>query len=308
VTSFNGNFPKFVYYLFESIGMNRFASGSGVPTLNRNDVHEFYGSVPPTLDEQRKISDCLTSLDELTGAHARALETLRLHKKGLLEQLFPRKGENAPRMRFPEFQDAGDWEWHDLGHKTTKVGSGITPTGGEKTYKKSGRPFIRSQNIGWGELLVEDVAYIDHEIHATFVSTEISDHDVLLNITGASIGRSAVADSRIVGGNVNQHVCIIRPKHEELNPRFLNQFLISHHGQSQIDSFQAGGNRQGLNFSQLRSFRVPMPPKLHEQTRVADCLSSINELITAQTQKINGLKAQKKGLMQQLFPSFAEGL
>ena len=95
--------------------------------------------------------------------------------------------------------------------------------------------------------------------------------DVLLNITGASIGRSTVADSRIVGGNVNQHVCIIRVKPDELNPVLLNQYLISEHGQKQIDSFQAGGNRQGLNFGQIRSFKITLPPTEGEQTRIADC-------------------------------------
>jgi type I restriction enzyme S subunit len=127
--------------------------------------------------------------------------------------------------------------------------------------------------------------------------------DVLLNITGASIGRSAIADSRIVGGNVNQHVCIIRVKRDELNPVLLNQFLISERGQKQIDSFQAGGNRQGLNFAQIRSFEIPLPPTEKEQQRIADCLSSLDALIAAESQKLAALKTHKKGLMQQLFPS-----
>lgn len=84
-----------------------------------------------------------------------------------------------------------------------------------------------------------------------FDSTEINRRDVLLNMTEASIGRNAVADERIAGGNVNQHVCIIRTKPDELNPLFLNQFLIGPRVQKQIDSFQAGGNRQGLNFAQI---------------------------------------------------------
>jgi type I restriction enzyme S subunit len=91
-----------------------------------------------------------------------------------------------------------------------------------------------------------------------------------------------------------------------LHPFFLNQFLLSQIGQSQIDSFQAGGNRQGLNFAQIRSFSIPLPPNTVEQQKIADCLSSIDELITAQIQKLDTLKAHKKGLMQQLFPSVDE--
>ena len=130
------------------------------------------------------------------------------------------------------------------------------------------------------------MAFIDEETHATFDATEIVESDVLLNITGASIGQSAIADLRIVDGNVNQHVCIIRVKRDELNPVLLNQFLISERGQKQIDSFQAGGNRQGLNFGQIRSFEFPVPPTEKEQQRIADCLSALDAWIAAEADKL----------------------
>jgi type I restriction enzyme S subunit len=211
-----------------------------------------------------------------------------------------------PKLRFPEFRDAKDWEVDPLGSRVTKVGSGMTPNGGESNYKRSGRPFVRSQNVGWGELILDDVVFIDDELHTTFAATEVRLHDVLLNITGASIGRSAVADSRIAGGNVNQHVCIIRSEEKALIPTFLNQYLLSNYGQSQIDSFQAGGNRQGLNFAQVRSFSIPLPPTTAEQEKIANCLTSVDELIAAQARKVDTLKAHKKGLMQQLFPREGE--
>jgi type I restriction enzyme S subunit len=262
------------------------------------------GRLPlPTQEaEQKKIGECLSSVDELIAAHGQKLDALKTHKKGLMQQLFPPEGETQPRLRFPVFQDTGEWEERELGPLTNKVGSGITPLGGDKNYKTVGRPFVRSQNVGWGELILDDVAFIDEETHSSFSSTEIESLDVLLNITGASIGRSVVADSRVAGGNVNQHVCIIRLKAKELNPILLNQYLISQYGQKQIDSFQAGGNRQGLNFAQIRSFLIPIPPTEDEQERIADCLSSLDELIAAQSRKLEALKTHKKGLMQQLFP------
>ena len=223
-----------------------------------------------------------------------------------MQQLFPREGETQPRLRFPEFRNAGAWVENELGPKASKVGSGITPTGGDKNYKLSGRPFVRSQNVGWGVLLLDDIAHIDEQTHGSFDSTEVKPRDVLLNITGASIGRSAVADERIVGGNVNQHVCIIRTEPNELDPLFLNHFLISDRGQKQIESFQAGGNRQGLNFAQIRSFTLPLPPALPEQQRIAKCLGSLDALITVAAQKLEALKTHKNGLMQQLFPSPGE--
>lgn len=212
----------------------------------------------------------------------------------------------VPKLRFPEFQGAGEWEESTLGTKTTKIGSGITPRGGDKNYTSKGRPFIRSQNVGWGVLILDGIVFIDESTHATFISTEIQDNDVLLNITGASIGRSALADTRVRGGNVNQHVCIIRTKKDQLNPKFTNQYLISQYGQKQIDSFQAGGNRQGLNFFQIRSIVITLPPKIQEQQKIADCLTSLDELITAHSQKLDLLKEHKKGLMQQLFPKEGE--
>jgi type I restriction enzyme, S subunit len=284
--------------------LSKLAKGSSgsMKNITKPDVLAFLIEAPSPA-EQQKIAECLSSVDELMAAQVRKVDALNTHKKGLMQQLFPREGETQPRLRFPEFQNAGEWEEGKLGPKASKVGSGITPTGGDKNYKQAGRPFVRSQNVGWGILLLDDVAHIDEETHASFDSTEIKVRDVLLNITGASIGRSAVANESIAGGNVNQHVCIIRTKPDSLNAFFLNQYLICQRGQKQIDSFQAGGNRQGLNFAQIRSFAIPLPPTFPEQKRIASCLSSLDALITAENQKHDALKTHKKGLMQQLFPS-----
>lgn len=193
-----------------------------------------------------------------------------------------------------------DWEVDILGKNVLKVGSGITPTGGERVYKEEGRPFLRSQNVGWGNLILDDIAYIDEETHCSFNSTEIKENDVFLNITGASIGRSAVADKRVEFGNVNQHVCIIRPIGEKLHPQYLNYFLLSSKGQKQIESFQAGGNRQGLNFGQIKSFIIPLPPTKEEQTAIAATLSDADALIISMEKLIAKKRAIKEGAMQGL--------
>ncbi len=261
----------------------------------------------PSPREQQKIADCLGSLDDLIAAEGRKLEALRQHKQGLMQQLFPQPGESVPRLRFPEFEDAPEWESRELGLVTSKIGSGVTPRGGEKNYRSSGRPFVRSQNVGWGEFILDNVVHIDEDTHASFAVTEVEEGDVLLNISGASIGRSAVADARIAGGNVNQHVCIIRCLSEQIQAWFLSQYLISKHGQDQIDSCQAGGNRQGLNFGQIRSFLIPQPKDVAEQERIADCLRAADIILATQAQRISALKRQKQGALQQLFPSLVEG-
>jgi len=192
-----------------------------------------------------------------------------------------------------------EWETALLGDKAEKVGSGITPTGGQRVYKQEGRPFMRSQNVGWGTLLLDDIAFIDDATHSTFPDTEIRVEDVFLNITGASIGRSALADARTKGGNVNQHVCIIRADQTKLHPRFLNYCLLSSLGQRQIDSFQAGGNRQGLNFAQVRSIRIGLPP-LPEQRAIATALSDVDALLGALDRLIAKKRDLKQAAMQQL--------
>ena len=201
---------------------------------------------------------------------------------------------NVPPLRFPEF--SGEWKMCTIGELITKVGSGVTPRGGEAVYKTEGHPFVRSQNVGLGNLLLDDIAFIDEETHLRQKNTELQFNDVLLNITGASIGRSALVDKQIVGCNVNQHVCIIRTK-ENLVPSFICSFLLSNYGQRQIDSFQAGGNRQGLNFEQIKSIKITIPSK-DEQIKIAKLLRAIDERIATQNKIIDKLQSLIKGVAQ----------
>ena len=196
---------------------------------------------------------------------------------------------NVPNLRFPEF--TGEWKKCIIGELTTKVGSGVTPRGGEAVYKSEGHPFVRSQNIGLGHLILDDIAYIDEDTHQRQKNTELQLDDVLLNITGASIGRSALVNQQIVGGNVNQHVCIIRAN-KKLIPSFLCNFLLSQYGQKQIESFQAGGNRQGLNFEQIKSIKIGLP-SVEEQKKIADLLLLIEQRITTQNKIIESAISER---------------
>ena len=188
----------------------------------------------------------------------------------------------VPPLRFPEF--SGEWEKCRLGELAIKVGSGTTPKGGVNVYKSTGHYFIRSQNVGNGVLLLNDIVYIDEKTHQRQISTELKKDDVLLNITGASIGRCAIATSQIQGGNVNQHVCIIRLE-KTVNPLYICYFLLSHRGQKQIDSFQVGGNRQGLNFEQIKSFSLSLPMR-DEQDKISRLLFLLSARIATQNKII----------------------
>ena len=192
-------------------------------------------------------------------------------------------------MRFPEFTE--EWKETKIGDITSKVGSGVTPKGGSAVYKTSGHLFIRSQNVSNGRFLLDDVAYIDEATHKKQINTELKDGDVLLNITGASIGRTTVVNKNVEGGNVNQHVCIIRLL-EDYSPNYICNYLLSYGGQKQIDSFQAGGNREGLNFEQIRSIKFSIP-SFREQSKIASLLSLLEERIATQNKIIEDLKKLK---------------
>lgn len=204
---------------------------------------------------------------------------------------------NVPHLRFPEFQ--GEWEKCKLGELAVKVGSGSTPKGGNAVYTTSGHCFVRSQNVGMGHLILNDIAYIDESTHQKQKSTELRTNDVLLNITGASIGRTALATEEINGGNVNQHVCIIRTN-GNVEPSYICDYIQTSKIQKYIQSLQTGGSREGLNFEQIRSFPINIPT-VEEQVKIAKLLSLINERIATQSKLIEKLESLIKGINQRVF-------
>lgn len=174
------------------------------------------------------------------------------------------------------------WDWVELGELLLFVGSGVTPKGGQKIYKTSGIPFIRSQNVYPDGLRLNEIVYISEQMHNSMARTHVKPTDVLLNITGASIGRSTVVPQAFGQANVNQHVCIIRPV-PEVDPWYLSQFLNSPIGQDQIMESQSGVTRQGLNYSQLRKIFFPLAPLAVQQYLVTKIESLFEQSRTART-------------------------
>ena len=150
-----------------------------------------------------------------------------------------------------------------------------------------------------GYLILDDIAHINDDIHQKHKATELKENDVLLNITGASIGRTAIATKEIEGGNVNQHVCIIRAN-SKISPKFLCNYIQTKKIQNYIQSLQTGGSREGLNFEQIRSFPVSLP-NIAEQNKIAQLLDKLNERIATQNKIIDKLQSLIKGISKQLF-------
>jgi type I restriction enzyme, S subunit len=164
-----------------------------------------------------------------------------------------------------------------LGKLTSLVSSGSTPLGGAKIYLDQGPVMlIRSQNVLMRELSLDDVAFITDDVAGKMQRTVVQPNDVLLNITGASIGRVSTFELSCQA-NVNQHVCIIRVIPELLSHRYLMHFLAQPSFQAHIDSSQHGGTRQALTFPQIRDFQIPLPP-LTEQKRIAAILDKADRI------------------------------
>jgi len=229
------------------------------------------------------------------------LESLKQLKKAYLQQMFPQGGENVPRLRFAGFSEP--WEQRRLGEVTTKIGSGKTPKGGSAVYLRQGIPFLRSQNITNDAVDLSDVVHISDEMDIEMSNSQVQTSDVLLNITGASIGRSAVYKHTNTA-NVNQHVCIIRPT-EDVNADYLQLNLTSPNGQQQIDNNQAGGGREGLNFQQIAKIAFYFPT-LHEQSHIGKFFRALDEQIAKQQTIVDRLKRLKAAYLQRMFPQNGE--
>ena len=185
------------------------------------------------------------------------------------------ENQKKPALRFKGFQD--DWEQRKLANITSKIGSGKTPLGGEKAYKDCGVPLIRSQNVNDNQVNLSDVVFIDEVTDDSMSNSRVYTGDVLLNITGASIGRSAVY-LLTQHANVNQHVCIIRPV-TSYNAKFIQLNLSSDDGQRKINESQAGGARQGLNFEQIGRITFAFP-SFQEQKMIGSYFQKLDDIIT----------------------------
>ncbi|OON99556.1 MAG: hypothetical protein ATN35_11955 [Epulopiscium sp. Nele67-Bin004] len=290
----NGTFLAYQLNNTKKTAIAKLAQGTMVVHLYNSQLKKLLIKTGSS-GEQEKIAQFFTLLDKRISLQQEKVSLLREKKRGLMQQIFSRK------LRFKDENGEAypEWEEKKLGEITIKIGSGKTPKGGREVYTTDGIIFLRSQNIYNNRLELNEVAYIDQAINLTMKSTEIQPNDILLNITGASIGRCCSIPLDFPKANVNQHVCIIRLK-ENYQPIFIVQQIISPNVQLQISKYQAGGNREGLNFEQIKELRVFIPSK-QEQQKIADLLSILDRKIEKEDEKLKSLREQKKAFVQQMF-------
>jgi type I restriction enzyme, S subunit len=249
----------------------------------------------PSPPEQQKIAECLSSVDELIAAQARKVDALKTYKKGLMQQLFPREGETQPRLRFPEFQNAGEWEPETLENLcSAKISYGIVQAGPDIP---DGMPYIKSTDLN-SKLCLTKLARTSEAIAQKYSRSEVVPGDIVFSLRG-NIGVAQILPEGIPVANLTQGTARIRTKG---SPEFYFHALRSPSVNSRIQAVGKGSTFQEISLEALRNIRL-FHPKPTEQQRIATCLSSLDALITAETQKHEALKTHKKGLMQQLFPS-----
>uniref|UniRef100_UPI0025E0779D restriction endonuclease subunit S n=2 Tax=Thiolapillus sp. TaxID=2017437 RepID=UPI0025E0779D len=253
-------------------------TGSNYPAINSSDLSKIQVVVPRT-DEQQKIAHCLSSLDEVIGLQAKKVQALKQHKKGLMQQLFPAEGETTPRLRFPEFREAGAWEVKRLGEVCDVLDNLRKPVA--RTKRNPGPyPYYGASGA---------IDYIDQYIF---------DERLLLIGEDGAKWLPYEKTAFIVEGQywVNNHAHVLRPTLaiDTLLENYLTALDISQH--------ITGAAPPKLTLDNLRLIWVPLPPKRDEQQKIAHCLSSLDEVIGLESHKLDALKNLKKGLMQQLFP------
>ncbi|MFC7284838.1 restriction endonuclease subunit S, partial [Gordonibacter pamelaeae] len=210
------------------------------------------------------------------------------------EKLADGKGEAKCIAGEVPFELPKGWAWTRVCPLVSKLGSGSTPRGGQRVYVASGIPFIRSQNVYNDGLRLEDVAYIDEATNKSKSGSIVCGMDLLLNITGGSIGRCAMVPSDFPVANVNQHVMIIRLIELSLC-RFVHAFVTSPFTQALILAKQLGSGRGGLSAETFSTFLIPVPP-LAEQRRIVDALDNYLALVDG----IERDRADLDGLLAQL--------
>ena len=257
-----------------------FDDGVKQTNLKKDDVLMCPLIIPKDKAEQQKIADCLSSLDDLITAEAKKLAALKEHKKGLMQKLFPAEGKTVPELRFSEFRD--EWKlflFKDFARITTgnkdtqnKVDNGKYPF------------FVRSQNI-------EKIDSYTFDCEAILTSGD-----------GVGVGKNF---HYIVGKfDFHQRVYCIYDFANNISGKFVYQYF-SEHFQKRVMQLNAKNSVDSVRMSMIADMPIYLP-ELKEQQKIADCLSSLDDLITAQTEKIETLKLHKKGLMQGLFPGIEQ--
>lgn len=288
--------PGFMgYYLNSPSYHNRLIpllTGTKVYSISKANIKSTFVLYPENYEEQQKIADCLSSIDELIDAESRKLKALEKYKKGLMQKLFPAEGKTVPEWRFPEFKHCGNWEQATL----TKVAFYENGKAHENYIEEYGKYIVVNSKF-----IATDGEVTKHSNTANLLAKR---GDILMVLSDVPNGR-ALAKCYFVDENdkytVNQRICRLRPY--DIDSLFL--FYYVNRNKYFLD-FDDGVKQTNLKKSDVLACLLLKPKEKREQQKIADCLSEIDTMITEQLKKIERLETHKKGLLQGLFPSLEE--
>jgi type I restriction enzyme S subunit len=277
-------------------------------TLQITNTTFLSGRLPlPTQSvEQQKIAECLSSVDELMAVQARKVEALKTHKKGLIQQLFPSEGETQPRLRFPEFQNASEWSESPLSKFILSLDAGVSVNSGDsRPAGKNESGVLKTSAITKGQFEPEENKVVLAKAELSRLREPVAGGTIIMcrKNTPALVGANAYVESSHENLFLPDLLWAAKPR-EGVSMQFLSLILGSDKGRAALSKLAKGSSASMSNITkpEVLAFSV-IAPSAPEQKRIAECLSSLNTLITAEVQKFEALKTHKKGLMQQLFPS-----
>ncbi|MGL1047161.1 hypothetical protein XM79_c12512 [Vibrio vulnificus] len=285
-----------------NISLEDYLTGMAQPKLNRAKLDIIPIPLPLDLKEQQKIAAFLSSMDDLIATNTKKLELLKFHKKGLMQKLFPVEGKSVPDLRFPEF--TGKWKKGELGQLSTILrGGSPRPIENFLTKDKKALNWLKIGDVD------KDAKYISMtqervKVEALSKTRVVNSGDLIMS-NSMSFGRpyimkiqSCIHDGWIAVTDVSQSIDV----------NYLYYFILSDTSQGYFVNSAAGGGIKNLNADIIKKTSVFYAEDIKEQQKIAETLSSIDDLITENIKKLESLKSHKKGLIQKLFPEIKESI
>lgn len=293
----NTIYSKFVFYIINTYSYRDFFrqranKAVNKASINQTELGKTVIKYPQQYKEQKKIADFFSSLDELIEVHEQKLDVLKQHKKGLMQRLFPAEGETTPRWRFPEFRNNGEWQNISVS-QLGKVITGKTPSTTNLSFWNGEYIWVTPTDITHHK----DIYSSNRTITSLWIKNNVLPVNTVLITCIASIGKNCILQKE---GFCNQQINAIVPNLKNYNSNFIyynfekNEHILINNSGASATRILAKSKFEKLHF---------LFPSLPEQQKIANCLTSLDERIEAQEEKITALKERKKGLMQQLFPS-----
>ena len=282
--------PEYLYYVAKQLHLERHYTGATIPHIYFKDYKEDRFRLV-NLSEQRNIVELFRKIESIIDSKQKVLNDLNTLVKARFVEMF---GDPCCNQL--------NWKCKKLNEITSKIGSGATPKGGKESYVVNGVSFVRSLNVYDGNFVYKNLAHLTQEQASQLQNVTLKKDDVLINITGASVARSCIVPNDILPARVNQHVSILRPNLENVNPVFLNQLLISYNFMNKLLNLGSAGGatRQAITKQQLEDLEIILPP-IELQNQFALFVHQVDKSKVAIQKSLDEAQTLFDSLMQEYF-------